>query len=84
MFSIVAILETPDGKRHTVTDDWDFPTTDGIEHMWNEGNYSCDCNRRLFIERLRNGGFDGETPCGETIKLVELLIDGEKVRSWDY
>jgi hypothetical protein len=55
--------------------------------QWFEGNYRCDCNRRIFF--LRAGSQLGPTdfpsfnPCGETeYTLVKLLIDG--VEQEDY
>lgn len=39
-------------------------------YMWEEGNYSCDCNKSLFA---RQRGFDcNELECGDTIELVSL------------
>lgn len=35
----------------------------GIEYWWNEGNGSCDCNKRLFFHAVANEEverFDGE------------------------
>jgi hypothetical protein len=32
-------------------------------YIWQEGNYSCDCNRELFFERAA-GNEPGETECG--------------------
>lgn len=41
---------------------------DDDEFSWNEGHYSCDCNRALF--------FDGrECPCGETAYTARLLLE---------
>lgn len=46
-----------------------------IEFSFTEGNYSCDCNRRLFVLRAK-----GEDPdvmsseCGDSIKLTKLTL----------
>ena len=34
--------------------------------MWDEGNYSCDCNRARFF------GFVA-FPCGDTIEVLEIV-----------
>lgn len=39
--------------------------------MWEDGNYSCDCNKSLFIQRQHNEDFQ-EMTCGETVELVEI------------
>jgi hypothetical protein len=46
-------------------------------YMWEEGNYSCDCNRALFLERLY-----GEIPglpdgCGDTILMRNFRVRSE-------
>lgn len=53
-----------------------------IEYMWTEGNYSCDCNKRLFISRQHEGVFPGEDEkdimehvCGRKIKLKKLTAE---------
>jgi hypothetical protein len=42
--------------------------------MWEEGNYSCDCNRSLFIQEYCDENFNKgtEMECGDSIKLVSL------------
>ena len=39
--------------------------------MWEDGNYSCDCNKSLFIQRQHKKDL-AEMPCGETIELLEI------------
>lgn len=46
------------------------------DYMWEEGNYACDCNRSLFIQRQCDNSFP-EMDCGDTIKLVSLKHVGE-------
>jgi hypothetical protein len=40
---------------------------------WEENNYSCDCNRRLFFERAVNPDYDDDLPCSEGEFLVRLV-----------
>lgn len=44
---------------------------DGARFMWEEGNYSCDCNKSLFIQRQCDPSFP-DMHCGESIELVSL------------
>ena len=49
---------------------------EAVESMFREGNYSCDCNRRLFLERKCLVDFgDEENQCGDTIRLVSLTVE---------
>ena len=58
---------------------------EGIEFMFTEGNYSCDCNRRLFLARAhqQDDPGDGEdNPCGDTMileRLTAIRPDGSEV-----
>jgi hypothetical protein len=39
---------------------------------YTENNFSCDCNRQLFLDSAAQVKEDREHPCGNTIKLVRL------------
>lgn len=41
--------------------------------QFEENNYSCDCNRSLFIQRYCDKNFT-DMGCGEQIKLVDISI----------
>ena len=38
----------------------DMPST----YIWEDGNYSCDCNRRRFFARANDEDKDLDRPCG--------------------
>jgi len=57
--------ETVDHKDDLLVDD----TYDGIP-IWRDGNYSCDCNRKLFFERAKGGDLEPEQPCGDAAYTV--------------
>jgi hypothetical protein len=88
MRSVEANLEY-EGVRYTIPYDSypdDYPTH-AIYYMWTDGNYGCDCNRLLFIEREHGIAVpeDPETgfpPCGDTVKLLSLLVDGRLMDIW--
>ena len=86
---IVAVLEY-DRKQYLVHMGWSHPDEDADDqeierlawYMWTDGNYSCDCNRLAFIACEYDDYPDledenGYPPCGETIKLVRLTLDGK-------
>jgi hypothetical protein len=52
----------------------DYPE-DAAIWMFTEGNYSCDCNRSLFIRRQFGEDAIPELPCGDTIKLLNYYIE---------
>ena len=45
---------------------------DSARSMFEEGSYSCDCNRSLFISR-EYPGFP-EMPCGEKIEMKDFQV----------
>ena len=44
---------------------------EAIEFNFEEGNYSCDCNRSIFIKRYCDHSFL-EMDCGEKINLEKI------------
>lgn len=51
----------------------DYPK-DAAEFMFTEGNYSCDCNRSLFIKNAYGECSIPELPCGDKIELLSYNI----------
>lgn len=45
-----------------------------IEFMFSEGNYSCDCNKRLFLDRAHQRPEQEEFQCGETMRIKALIL----------
>jgi len=43
-------------------------TLEHAKYMWTEGNYSCDCNRAMFLD------IDDDMPCGEEIKITNYIM----------
>lgn len=49
----VEITDTKQKIKRVYHTGWnvsDDPQLIGLEFMWSEGNYSCDCNRSLFFQ----------------------------------
>jgi hypothetical protein len=78
-------LTLPDGRVGMFEMNFGFGyPDDGVEYMWQEGNYSCDCNKRLYLARECDidpefEEFDTENACGDTIALTGLEIFHRKV-----
>ena len=47
---------------------------DSIVYMYTKGNYSCDCNRSLFIARAYQEDEPNNVNCGHTIELERLTL----------
>jgi len=60
------------GKEYTFDYDWneDYPT-DSANFMFEEGNYSCDCNKKIFLNQYCGLKIDNED-CGDKIELVSI------------
>jgi hypothetical protein len=73
-------LRLPDGREGTFVQSFGFGyPAHGVEYMWHEGNYSCDCNKRLYLAREcnidpDNADLDADVVCGDEIQLVNLKI----------
>lgn len=52
-------------------------------YVWESGNYSCDCNRSLFIREQCDPSFP-DMGCGEEIELVsiEVVHDKRDLKKW--
>jgi hypothetical protein len=61
------------GNREFTVRDKDVVDEDVAKFIWEHGNFSCDCNRSLFIKRQCDPKF---TPyeCGEVIQLVSMEV----------
>ena len=76
--AIAHIKDTQTGKivdKDTMV--WVWPDEDKYDpYMWEEGNYSCDCNRGIFW------GLDySASKCDIGRFLVNLEVDGEIIYS---
>jgi hypothetical protein len=67
-------LKLPDQKGYLSSEiTFDSEIDDhSIRYIFNEGNYSCDCNKSAFLHQA--GLLDVEYPCGDTIELISLEI----------
>lgn len=65
------------GKQYKVEQDFDYGyPVDTVIYYWHGGNFSCDCNRRLWIEKFHPGTVPAdEEDCGDTIECVEFRIE---------
>jgi hypothetical protein len=76
----VHLLDTLTGER-AVYHSTEYVDNDGVwsPYMWEEGNFSCDCNRGIFFEQATAITDDDagplEHPCGEGRYRVERIID---------
>lgn len=67
---IVALKNNKTGEIREITIDrtWSF-------FAWDEGSYSCDCNRGLLFQRAKNEEEDWDAPCGNTqFSVVDIKI----------
>lgn len=53
---------------------YEFKESNAI-FMFTDGNYSCDCNKSLFIQREYGEEIIEELPCGDEIELVDYHFE---------
>ena len=66
----VLIEEVATGERRWYDDGNSHRAT---EFMWNDGNYSCDCNRAWFFARAANEP-EYDVDCGEELYTVIMIL----------
>lgn len=52
-----------------------------VTFIWEEGNYSCDCNRRLFFARANNEEEDWNSGCSAREYSVNIMLGNECIYS---
>ena len=76
---ICRIREVTSGREVDYLTDVDAKYSDSQRFWWEEGNGSCDCNRKLFFGYAQGIEFtDEETPCTQSAYKVRVTM-GEKV-----
>lgn len=76
--SIVYIRRNSDGVVRDYKDDWPWEKSNsGVEYQWADGNYSCDCNRKLFFCRAANEP-EEDIECGDSAYDVRITDDAGK------
>jgi hypothetical protein len=71
---VVVTLKLPNGDIHTYEESFGYGyPVDGIYFMYEDGSYSCDCNKSLQL--MNNGVKIEEFNCGDEIELVDLRVE---------
>lgn len=74
------ILEVATGRTAVDNTPCHIAAGDDVPFIWAEGDFSCDCNRRLLFHRAQGVELDDDdTPCGDGRYLVRCAIDGRVV-----
>ena len=56
---IARIQKVATGETRDCPMDYDFS-----EFEWTDGNYGCDCNRKIFFDRAKGVDSFDSSPCG--------------------
>lgn len=74
----------PDGRKFPYKYDFGYGyPLESAEYMWLDGNYSCDCNKSLFLSRkYPDCGIDEDNHwnCGDLIVLEDFKVYLEEVQ----
>jgi hypothetical protein len=70
---IIIIRDNGAGEERTYFDLLNQSNEEVDLYPWEEGNYSCDCNRRLFFARAKGEAEDWETGCSEGAYSARIL-----------
>ena len=76
--TIAKMILVYNGKQYPYSHDFGYGyPVDAAYYTFEEGNYSCDCNRSIFL-RETYGENIKELDCGETIKALNFIVTQEK------
>ena len=64
--------ETNEIRKYATDIIWDENEHEAETYIWEEGNFSCDCNRHIFFQNV-NGEDDENRKCSEDKYSVNLL-----------
>ena len=65
-----------EGKQYILHENFGYEYPEEVAiFMFEEGNYSCDCNRSIFINREYGTNINPNCKCGEDIKLIDFHIE---------
>lgn len=79
---LVRIRKNDTGEIRIYKDDLDLDK-DNLPNtfMWEEGNYACDCNRRLFFARVNGENDNWDSGCSNTEYSVNVMLGNECIYS---
>jgi hypothetical protein len=81
-YYVVVMRRREDGEERRITRPHEWGEADWF--LWDEGNFSCDCNRRILFDRaIGCESDDAECGEGDYAVLRFLLSDGRIIEGPD-
>ena len=74
----VYLRDIATGESAIYHDEWE--NEESLTYIWEEGNYACDCNRRLFLCRALGRPDPDERPCSDDQIAVDRILDRDTGR----
>lgn len=71
----VHYLEVATGERAIDVDDHEWEDADNVISIYEDGNYSCDCNRQLFFDRALGREERDTEECSDGRFVIEKIVD---------
>lgn len=75
---VVTIRDRRTGVERIYRDIWPYDE-EGLEFMWSEGNYGCDCNRAIFFARAGGESPPDHVGCSDENFAVRVEWNGRVV-----
>lgn len=72
----IYIRKNATGEVRSYEDEMTF-SDDQPFYIWEEGNYSCDCNRSDFFRNAANEDDPDDIPCSDGKYSVNIAANGE-------
>ncbi len=74
----VSIYDTETKDTVSYHEEFDM-SPEGLDFIWREGNYSCDCNRMIFFSKHEVLDY----PCGDTGRFKVTIHDHNNNKIYD-
>lgn len=74
MSATIAITDTITGETRLYTDEYYGPDVEVSNFLWSDGNYACDCNRRLFFFAFCEEDKEDDIKCGDDRYVISSIF----------
>lgn len=73
----IYIRKNDSGETRSYEDEMTFDDQGSPFYIWEEGNYSCDCNRTAFFMNAADEDDPDDIPCSDGKYSVNIEANGE-------
>ena len=69
----VEIVKNETGEAVSYMDETLYNGLESLLWVWTDGNFSCDCNRRIFFQREKGEKYDDDSECTDGEYSIRII-----------